>query len=78
MPILAWIGGALASFAAWVGRILIVEIMGRLITWAKTEIEKARKSKKIDKEAAESVEPLKKAQTADEIKKASISALDDF
>lgn len=79
MPaILAAIGGALASFAAWVGRILIVEVMGRLITWAKNEIAKAKKMKQIDEQAKASVEPLKKAKTAEEIDEAAKKALDDF
>lgn len=64
--VLDWAGEKLILLAQW-----LFGVLDRMI--------KAHERQKVIKEKAkQSVEPLKKAQTADEISKATDAALDDF
>lgn len=62
----------------YIGQLLVVEFVGKLTSFLKEQYEKRKKQEANKNEAEKSVEPLKKAQTADEIDKASDDALDGF
>lgn len=64
----------LATVVAEIGKWLLT----KLATFAQGLIEKAQRQKKAEDESKESVDPLKKAQSADEIQKATDDALNKF
>lgn len=70
-----------AAFIAalrYLAQLFVVEIVGKLATyWKERQARKEKQQANQDK-AQKSVEPLQKAQTAEEIDKASDNALDGF
>ncbi len=71
MPaILAWIAGS------WLGKFVLQEIAGRLASFIKSKYQAYMKNREIKKESEASVDPLKKATTAEEIDAAADDALD--
>lgn len=63
---------------AWIWKYLAQTLIGWLVEILGGLIARALRRKKIEEKAKESVEPLKKAKSADEIDKASDEALDGF
>lgn len=62
----------------WLGKLFLEFIWGKLVAWLSGIAARFKRQKEIEKEAEESVKPLKDAKTADEIDKATDSALDGF
>jgi hypothetical protein len=63
---------------AWVVQFFVNKIFRRVWTAIQKAIAQWKRGKEIKKEAKESVEPLKRAQTAEEIDAATDDALDGF
>lgn len=62
----------------WIAQFVLDYVFKKLWAWITNAIRTWLRRKQIDKESKQSVEPLKKAQTAEEIDRATDDALDGF
>lgn len=62
----------------WLGKLLIPLFLERLAAFIKEQYDKRKKREVDSKESKESVQPLKDAETGEQIDAATKKALDDF